>query len=640
MSNQLGATDLEFPLNQGGEDEGLGHAGIETYRHAPYAGAARETGQNSRDAAATFPVRITFDLLDLTREDIPAIEELQWTIKQCLRQVHGREKEMAFFRQAEHTASQPRIKVLRIADFNTTGARGPSVKGTPFHSLLKGSGVSVKDDPASGGSFGIGKNAVFAISDVQTVFYSTLYTDDQGGQHFLAQGKVILISHEDRDGEPRRQAGYWGRPGFQPVEDQEMVPGWMRRSELGTSLFVVGFRETAEWQRTFACSLMQNFFPAIASGVMEFHIDSGRFVLAKSSLAALFDDPGMLQAARSSDVEQDFVLARHLYECLVSTEAREDIIDLPDLGRVQVRVLVRDGLPKRVFVTRNGMVITDSLEHFGDKFSRFPMYKDFVALVTPVEDKGSALIKQLEDPKHRELSAERLPDARSRERVRLVMKRLAGRIRDVIKAHTLASFEKEVAVDEMKQYFSSPAQSSPSSNATAQDDPEKLRYEIRRKPHRSPAAKGVGAEEAPSGIGEVAPAVGPRKRGQNSEPGASGNAGRADGGSPRPPAIHLRDIRNVIPRSGDAKRRSLMFTTDASGDVEVSLFAPGLNTAEFLAVTASSTGAVAEGRIRTEVSAGERIRLDVEMSEEYTGPVDVVVSYRVTELEGGARSEA
>jgi hypothetical protein len=53
------------------------------------------------------------------------------------------------------------------------------------------------------------------------------------------------------------------------------------------------------------------------------------------------------------------------------------------------------------------MMITDNLKHFGDKFSRFPLYRDFVALVEPLDDQGNALIKKLEGPRHDELSAER-----------------------------------------------------------------------------------------------------------------------------------------------------------------------------------------------------------------------------------------
>jgi len=200
---------LEFPPNQANEDDGLGNAGIATYREDPYAGAGRETGQNSNDAASGRPVRITFDLLEVPFDQIQNLGNLRQAVHACLSKATaaGDEKEIAFFEQSNRVLSEGPLKVLRISDSNTTGLVGPpEVAGTPFHSLVKGSGVSKKNDPASGGSFGIGKNACYAISDLQTVFYSTLYqVGDQ--QQFLAQGKSILVSHEGPDGVPRRPVG-------------------------------------------------------------------------------------------------------------------------------------------------------------------------------------------------------------------------------------------------------------------------------------------------------------------------------------------------------------------------------------------------------------------------------------------------
>src|SRR5690242_2588238 len=136
----MGDISLEFLPNVAEEEEGLGHAGIETYRDEPYAATAREVGQNSRDAVAQLPVRINFDLLDVSASDIPSIDRLRTAIDSCLDRATtvGDEKETGFFTQAQKVVRKPSLKILRISDFNTTGARGPSSFGTPFHSLLKG----------------------------------------------------------------------------------------------------------------------------------------------------------------------------------------------------------------------------------------------------------------------------------------------------------------------------------------------------------------------------------------------------------------------------------------------------------------------------------------------------------------------
>jgi hypothetical protein len=170
---------LEFLKNEAGETEGLADAGIETFRDAPYASCAREAGQNSRDACDRLPVRMTFNLLRLNHEEFPRHRELLDALGACANTAE-QEKEREFFQNANAVARQTRIPVLEISDTNTKGLEGPpDDPATPFHSLVKAAGVSTKDHETSGGSFGLGKNASFAVSDLQMVFYSTCYTDSQ-----------------------------------------------------------------------------------------------------------------------------------------------------------------------------------------------------------------------------------------------------------------------------------------------------------------------------------------------------------------------------------------------------------------------------------------------------------------------------
>jgi hypothetical protein len=615
---------LEFLPNPGKEDEGLGHAGIETYRHAPYAGVVRETGQNSRDAAARLPVRIQYDVIEIDTSSVPDIDEFRHVIARCARQVRnaGKDKEVAFFDQAAKTVSHNKMTVLRISDFNTVGARGPSVSGTPFHSLVKSSGVSVKEQAHSGGSFGIGKNASFAVSDVQAVFYSTLY-DDAGVERFLAQGKVVLISHEDLSGMPRRQTGYWGFLGFEPITAVSDAPVWARRTAVGTTVCVLGFRETREWQRRFAVTLVENFYPAIHRNEMEFLLDGGKFTVNRATLPALLEDADLRRVALEDNREHEFQVAAGAYRCLTSTDSTVKVVALPDIGEVEIRVLVAEGLPKKVFLTRNGMVIADSLEHFGEKFARFPLYRDFVALVTPVRPEGSAYIKRLEDPKHSSLSAEGLPDPKQRDRVKAVMKRLGQHIRETVKAEALATFEGEVPLDELRQYFASD-ESALDARAGKNDDPERLRYKIQeRKPPKRGQGYSRGDDDA--GGGWTADGVGPGPSGPL-HPGTSEDlppyGAQSSSGEKPLKQIQLGDVRNVA--LATAKTRSLYFTAPESGECEIAIFATGLNSSESLQVVSASSGALKDGRVVCQVSANERMRLDMEFSESYAGPIELV----------------
>jgi hypothetical protein len=553
---------------------------------------------------------------------MPAIDDLEEIVNTCLDNARKtrKEKDTAFFQRAKAVLEKPTLKILRIADYNTTGVAGPSEEGKPFHSLVSGSGVSAKRDDTALGSYGIGKAAVYTVSDLQTVFYSTVYADR--GPKFLAQGKSILASHRDVNGQPRGRTGFWGAPDFQPIDSAAAVPAWLHRTEQGTSVFAIGFRDAPNWQQRIACSLIQNFFCAIHRGEMEFSIDYGQISIGKLDLESLFANPDLRAVAKENDQEQEFELSANLYRCLVSNEATETIVDLPGLGKMQIRVLVADGLPKKICILRNGMVITDNLEKFGHKFIRFPMYRDFVAVVMPAEKKGEAFIRKLEDPRHTHLSDELLPDQADRDDARRVMRRFGEAIRDTIKACARAAFADEVSIDEMRKYFDATADRTEQTGSAGADDPETIRYTIepRQTKRRQPKAtvKAPGAEGGRGGSGQGGGGGGDggadTGRGKGNYPGA--------GGTSR--AISLDDFRNVR-RSGSTRARSIFFTPTESGVATITIEASGLAETADLAVSSASGAQVVNGSIKKQLAANQRTQIDLELAEAYTGPIEVRV---------------
>ena len=121
------------------------------------------------------------------------------------------------------------------------------------------------------------------MSDLQTVFYSTVYecpvTNDE---KFLAQGKSILISHIDGEGVSRKATGYWGSEAYRALDSRDDCPEWLRRDQKGTSIYALGFREMDQWQYRIAASLVRNFFVAIHRGEMEFSVNDGELRLTTS----------------------------------------------------------------------------------------------------------------------------------------------------------------------------------------------------------------------------------------------------------------------------------------------------------------------------------------------------------------------
>ncbi len=617
---------LKFLPNEAGEKEGLGDAGIETFRDTPYASCAREAGQNSRDAEERLPVRITFEIRRLRHGEFPSYTELQEAIDACGKEAL-QDRESAFFINANAVINGDIIPVLEIADSNTTGLTGPpNDHGTPFHSLVKASGVTVKSDAAAGGSFGIGKNASFAVSDLQTVFYSSVYRNPETGDiSFAAQGKVKLVSHTGPDGTPRRATGYWGNPeGFGAVTSPSLVPEWMRRSAIGTTVFCMGFRESDDWAERMTYSLVSNFFCAVYRQDMVFGVDGGKISINKNTLEHLLERQDIRNAAENTGHLADLEFAGYLYRCLVSEDAEEKFLTLDSgLGRVRVRILVKEGLPRRIGFIRNGMLITDNLRHFGHPLARFPGSRDFVALVEPEDQEAKVLLKLLENPAHDGFSAERIPDSNRRSIAKEAMRKLGVEIRDTIRTATRIRHEGAVVLDELGRYFSEPGQADAEPDSAGENDPEKYTYSShRRVPKRPRAPTPTGGDQGGkdrSGKGSGGDNGGGAGRGTGTGTGGRGTRGERE-------AIVLRNVRNRIKAGDDSTpvARELYFTPDKGGSIEITVQATGINDAAGLNLVEADRGVIGLGVLSLDVIEGERCSVTVSFDEPYAGPVELL----------------
>ena len=67
----------------------------------------------------------------------------------------------------------------------------------------------------------------------------------------------------------------------------------------------------------------------------------------------------------------------------------------------------------------------------------------------------------------------------------------------------------------------------------------------------------------------------------------------------------------------------MFFTPDADGVLSMSLEAVGVNNNETLTIVAAPNATVANGSVSFPVKAGKRSRVDITLSEEYDGPVEI-----------------
>src|SRR5262245_20255629 len=113
-----------FPTNNEGQIQGPNHAGIETFLNDPLSSLAKETCQNSCDAAldgASGPVEIHFALDLIDASEVPGIEQLRKSIEACRHFWRNNKKGKALFTRALAVANASKIPVLRVSDYNTEG---------------------------------------------------------------------------------------------------------------------------------------------------------------------------------------------------------------------------------------------------------------------------------------------------------------------------------------------------------------------------------------------------------------------------------------------------------------------------------------------------------------------------------------
>ena len=386
---------LKFDQSSSGQLEGINDAGIETFAGDHLGSLAREQGQNSLDAkhpGAKGPVEVEYELLDLDTTDLPGASELLKAVKsaESFWSEPGRnhEKTLQILGKAKTLLKSSTVPLLRISDTNTTGLRGSNLqlKGDWF-ALTKASGVSLKDK-GKGGSYGIGKNVFWLNSRLRTVYFST--TDTDGLSAF--QGVVKLVSHPLPNREISRAVGFYGiENGFAPIRELKLIPKVFRCTDVGTSIFVAGFEKEAGWTESLRSAFAENFFVAFNNDLLRVLV--GNTEVSAANIADVVEDLAQKRPDRYRNL-------KNYYDALTSPDAVVVEHEFKRLGKVQVRLLVRDGAQKRIAMFRGtGMRI------FERKGFRTPV--EFAGVFICQNDKGNEFLRHLEPPSHNDWEPER-----------------------------------------------------------------------------------------------------------------------------------------------------------------------------------------------------------------------------------------
>lgn len=254
-----------FLSNRNSTIVGINDAGIETFTANMNRSLVREIIQNSLDAVidgCQEPVEVEFKLFNILRSDIPDVDTFQDAITKCKNSNAGEPDAFKFFKNAEKIISGNSISVLRISDHKTRGLEGADTcaKGTSWSRLVKESGSSNKGQ-GSGGSFGIGKAAAYACSDLRTVFYSSKDVNGLDSNFGVAK----LVSFEDK------QAGDWTTGVGYYSEDENFVAlpelahfdKSYHRTDSGTDIYILGMHDTEEFEAEFVKAVLLDFMISV-----------------------------------------------------------------------------------------------------------------------------------------------------------------------------------------------------------------------------------------------------------------------------------------------------------------------------------------------------------------------------------------
>lgn len=424
-----------FPSTDGGDDDGFNDSLRETFegKHEHY--VARECIQNSLDARAdlTRPVTVVFERGSLATSDVPDRQTLADILQAAREFSVGQERAGDFYEKAIGLLSEQTMDVLRIGDYNTTGLDGEDNDSHGgWYRLVRTSG-SNSAHGAGGGSFGIGKGAPFAASELHTVFYSTV--NGKGGSAF--QGKARLSSFT-KDGDVRRGIGQLGvsaaTRGVSSVRSLSAIPTDFQRSEQGTDVFILAYKtQASDWCDALLKSVIENFWAAIHFGDLEVvFLQQGEpdpiLVVSKENLRQTFDNTIGLD------------LYRPYFEAVAERD-RHFSATLPEIGDVSLYVKKSPNFPRKVQMMRLAkMKVYDR-----PTSSLSDSYAGVFICESP---EGNALLRRLEPPAHDKWDSNRLPVQGPR-----IMRRITNWIREQLKTmSSLANSEPE-DIPELAQYL-------------------------------------------------------------------------------------------------------------------------------------------------------------------------------------------
>ncbi|MGV2929231.1 hypothetical protein RW115_11590 [Macrococcus capreoli] len=390
----------EYPSARGLQLESVNNAAIETFKGNPLSSLAREICQNSLDAVddATKPVIVSFDAFNIKTNMFPEVVSYRNVFDSAKQTWQNKNKQaIEFIDKAQNVLHEDVMYFLKISDYNTKGLEGAESKdiGTPWSTLIKEKGSSNKSD-TSGGSFGIGKAAPFACSDLRTVFYSTRIYEHQADYHI---GVSNIMSFQKPDETITQGVGF-----YSIGDNTESIKGKLEcfnqvddRTSKGTDIYIVAFNQMKYWEESIIHSIVINFLVTIWK--KKLIVKVGDKTINSDNLKDYVDQ------LPNKDAYTDI---RDYYEVLTSDETQKITIHKNEYGEAfgyedgeaVLYLLKKQGANRRIMMTRSvGMRLFEQKNISSSIF--------FTGILMIEGQKMNMDFKKMENPAHNEWSPER-----------------------------------------------------------------------------------------------------------------------------------------------------------------------------------------------------------------------------------------
>ena len=346
-----------FPPTNGGQEYATS-AAANFFASDTLQKAVRELLQNSLDNPASHdePVHVTFRRDSVLPDDIGAVD-LSRHLKAASEQAQLDQNQLHAVQYAEMAklASQPAINVLAVTDTNTTG-----LPPEQWRKLIRLEGSPTQPNGnARGGSYGLGKNAPFNLSAINTVFYTSIWTGDDHTSHHQSIGKAQLATHKNPDTpeETLQHIGFYAFHNPQPntpLADLQ-IPTCFQIKHQGTAIYVIAFRDDLipTWAHQTARAAAGSFFHAIHHGTLTVDIidaPHNGFTLNRETL------PTVMQK-HFPDARARHYLQAITHEDITHSHAHS--ADNP-IRKVSHQISFNPRAPKRLaLINSRGMLITD-----------------------------------------------------------------------------------------------------------------------------------------------------------------------------------------------------------------------------------------------------------------------------------------